>query len=107
MTINFIEKVVRIDDRYHGRINNKYGQTLTRPPTESPKKRSDFGQTILSADNYADFFVGSNFNPPGSEVRDSEILNVFLRLKLTPALNSTECVAKAMLLPESLQFNHC
>ncbi len=31
--------------------------------------------------------LGSNFNPQVSEVRDSEILNVFLRLRLSPASN--------------------
>ena len=39
--------------RYHGTINNKYGQTLTRIPTERPKKRSNFKQTILSSDSKA------------------------------------------------------
>jgi len=56
--------------------------------------------------NYADFFVGSNFNPPVSEVRDSEILNVFLRLKLSPALNSTEFAGFRSDTSQVFYFNH-
>jgi len=32
----------------------EFGQTLTKIPLEKPKNRSDFGQTLLSADTYND-----------------------------------------------------
>lgn len=34
--------------------------------------------------------LDSDFNPPESEVRDSEIRNVFFRLKLSSTLNSAK-----------------